>query len=243
MKFLVLILLSLVSQNIFSAEVADPFQPGWSGKYLHGLGFNTNSRLGFPTIIYDHYTNSNISYTFNFGFTKAASTASQTTTSTATTTTNAFGGAKSMSTFTLAASYNYRLYRSEWANVRVGFLGGVTKFFDTDYGVGTETTTIATGTTVRTGYGSTLLSRSTQVFMGPMFYQAFDMRWFPNITIGMDMGILYFFSSQQTATTNSETAGVASTSQALTNPGTSASTFGDATTFGFTTAFSIRYVW
>ena len=223
------------------AFASDPFMPGWSGKYMHGVGYST-SLVGTSTFIYDHYTDSPVSYTGLLGYSKSSSNSLVSTSDNTTTVVESNTGSKSIGTYTLAGSYNYRIYRNEWTNLRAGFLFGTNIFTSVKYPTGTKTTTTATGVVTYSSYGTVESKKGIQPFLGPTFYSGINLRWFPMITMGMDGGIFYYFKTNQTTTTTTNNAGVTTTTVAVTSTGENASTLGLGT-FGFQTAFSVRYVW
>ncbi len=242
-------LLSAAETNAISSPVSlanqpstnDLFQQGWSGKYKRGIGFST-SLLGTSTFIYDHYTDTQTSYSGFLSYQNTADSFNQTNANNGTTITITNAGTRNLGVITLAGSYNYRLFRNEWSNIRIGILGGLNIFPKTSYEIGTQATTIATGAITYTGFGTTTLTRPIQFIMGPVLMTAINLRWFPMVSIGMDGGIFVYSNSKTTSTTNSNTAGVVTKSTTITSPGIVGSTLGLGT-FGFTTAFAVRYVW
>ncbi len=229
------------SPVVVQTTSSDLFQPGWSGKYKRGIGYST-SLLSTSTFIYDHYTDTPASYSGFFSYTNAADSSTQSIANNGTTIVTTNSGSRSLGIITLAGSYNYRLFRNEWSNIRIGFLGGINLYPKTSYDIGTQTTTIATGVVTYSGFGTSTLTRPVQIIVGPILMTAVNLRWFPMLSIGMDSGIFLFSNSKTTTESSSNTAGVVTKTTQVVSPGIVGSTRGDGT-FGFSTSFAVRYVW
>ena len=238
MQFLIVILF-LLPFSAFGEE--ELFQPGWSGKYTNAVGYSINF-LGGPTFIYDHYLDGKSSETYFFGFQKTASSITTNSTTNNTTIVEVSSGSKSMGTITLGYSRNGRIFRNEWSNIRIGFLGGLIYYSGVDYPTGTKTTTIATGAETFSAFGGVSLKQDPQLLLGPVLYTSFNLRWFPMITVGMDGAIIYSTPTTQIRETTTDTAGVTTVTKSKVLMGEDISMNGNGT-FGFLVNFSVRYVW
>ena len=225
---------------------SDFFQPGWKGNYRHGIGYSA-SFIGSNTFVYDHYLNADNSLSAYFAYQNPDDSNTVTNGTTATTTTETFSGTKTIGTISFASSYNWRIYRNEWTNIRIGGLLGANIYTGVDYQTGTKSTVNATGVTTYTSYGTAKQSKSPQFLVGPVIMTAFNLRWFPMISAGMDGGIIFKTSSKTKTETSLQSGATSGTVTTTTSNSESESGFGGSTTgagtFGFSTSFSIRYVW
>jgi hypothetical protein len=243
-KTLFFLFLILIFSNSFAQQVlqeVDYLKPGWTGNYKHGIGFSS-SFSGNNTFIFDTYKDSEISYTAFLGFAKSAGSASKAITNNGTTIVEVNSGTRSLGTISIAGSYNYKIFRNDWTNIKLGPLFGLNIYLKDKYDVGTKTTTIATGTDAYSGFGTAELSRDIQCFFGPILSTALNLRWLPMITVGIDSGILLYTSSTTKTVQSTNTAGVTSTVTTETDPGLASSTFGNGI-FNLFGNFNIRYVW
>lgn len=244
--------------------------PGWDQRaFKYGIGFSSSFMSGSSTFVLDRFSNDS-SFSFFFGlnkstdsFTASDSTAGSGTSTITTTTTRTLSGTKNPYAISLGASYNKALVRQEWLLVRAGLFAGVDYYTDASYDVGTQTTSYSsadptTVTVTETNYGSATASRRAVIKAGPVVDAFVLLRWFPQLAIGLQGGILYSTPGQTDTKTETRTRtyqrinGVdqTPTSSTTSNATSSAqtgplvSTFAVAgQTFNLFGSFVLRYVW
>ena len=236
--------LLLILPNLILAAEPEYLQPGWTGQYKYGIGYSTNYASGPGTLILDYYATPDISYTGYFGLLKPAGDSQKVLNNNGSTLTESYSGAKSNATLSIAASYNLRVFRNDWTNIRVGALLGISYSPSVTYKTGTRVTILSTGAETDTNYGTIEKTKSPQIFAGPIVSTAFNIRWLPMITVGMDGGLMIYTASKTKTTTTASTTGASGNTgiDTETDTGTSAYTFGNGT-FSLLGNFSIRYVW
>ena len=248
----------------------DPFNPGWSTqKVRHGIGFGSTFMTGATNqFIYDHFDN-DAGYSVYLGFSKAADSYAVSnvagttgTTTTSTTISETRSGQKNPFVLSLGGSYNRPIMRNDWLMVRWGVYGGVDYYFKTSYDTGTHTevTNNTTGdvAVTDTGYGSVSVTRDPVFKVGPMIDTLFFLRWFPQLAIGMQGGIMYATPSKTASETTSRnrtfnrvggvdqtpTSNTEQTVRSTQDTGSTVGTFAVAgTQFNLFGNFVLRYVW
>lgn len=254
-----------------AVTLEDSFKPGWnSNKLDQGVGISNSFLNGGYTFIYDTGLTKKNSWTYYFGYNKTADTFSENTTNGAsgvgtitTTSSTTNSGLKSPKTFSLGASWNRRLFKNNFMQARWGIFGGLDYYTDVDYPKGSKSTSTSSATPTTTAYsesayGTTEVSKSPSLKLGPMFDSYLFLRWFPNIAIGFQGGIFYTTNVKTTTKTKTTTqsynivSGVPQTPSSYStsestdtgSTGGAGSTFAsNGAVFSFTGNFVLRYVW
>jgi hypothetical protein len=241
MKIIVLTFLLIFPLFGFAQE-SSYLQPGWTGNYKYGIGFSSSTFTGTNVFLFDIYKDPDISFTSYFGYYKQSGSYKKTMTNNGTTDIETNSGVKYNGSITLAESYNVKVFRNDWSNIRVGALLGINYYTKADYDAGTRSTVIASGVTTDTAYGTISVTKGPQFFVGPIVSTALNIRWLPMITVGMDGGLVIYTESKTTTTTKATSGAVTTNTSAVTEPGLSASTIGNGL-FNLFGNFNIRYVW
>jgi hypothetical protein len=239
---IIVLAFSLIFPLFGFAQESSYLQPGWSGNYKYGLGFSSGYITGTDVFVFDIYTNPDISFTTYFGYYKNEDGFRKTISNNGTTIIETNSGSKVIGTITLAESYNLKVFRNDWINIRVGALFGINYYTKSNYDTGTRSTIIASGAVTDTAYGTVTISEAPQFFAGPILSTALNIRWLPMITVGMDGGIVIHTESKTTTTTKTTSGAVTTTTSAVSRPGLSADTIGNGL-FNLRGDFNIRYVW
>ena len=247
--------------------IVDPFNPGWATtKFKYGIGYGSGFLSSPSTVfIFEKFENSG-SFSFYLGFQKSADGYTQTDTTAAalTTTTKqtSRSGTRNPFSITLGTSYNKPIYRNDWLMVRWGVYGGLDYYFKTSYDTGsrTEVFTNASGDSAITesGYGSATVSRDAVFKVGPVVDSYFFIRWFPQLAVGLQGGMLYGTPAKVTtdqsarSRTYNRIGGVdqapstdtTTNSTTLSDPGSAVGTFAvNGSVFNAFGNFVLRYVW
>jgi hypothetical protein len=205
---------------------------------------------------------------FFAGFSKAADTFATTNTtnsaSTSASSINSVSGVKNPYMVTVGGGQNYRISHSKWIQIYSGYFGGLTYTTNTSYSTGSTATSVAntaTPTNYTTSYsnvGSVTSSTQPLVYVGGKLGAEFYLKWFPNLALGFQSGLVTTFGGNTTTSTSTKsgsdtyTGGVpaspspvsSSNSSSSVNPGLTANTFGlGGTVFQLTGSFTLRYVW
>lgn len=249
----------------------DYVKPGWNAtKLQHGIGFNSNFLGTGNGLIYEMGLSRPRSWTFFLGYSKSSdsyqesSTSSNSGTGTVTSIgTTSYTGTKNPHNLSLGAAYNWRLYRNHFFQARVGIFSALDYYTKTSYGTGNASNTVVSSTPGTTtvqenSRGTVTVEKAPNLRLGPVFDTYVFLRWFPNLSVGMQGGILYVTNSQTKTRTRTTTqtytivSGVqqsptayATSDQTLNqNTGGNGSTFAVAgSNFNVMGNFVIRYAW
>lgn len=248
----------------------DLLSPGWDSKRpKFGIGYSESFLSGAPTFILEQYLG-DVSFSYYFGMKKNADSFNSDDSTTvsgigpvSTTTTHTDTGSKNPYQLSLGFSYNNKIYQNEWIHIRWGLFAGLDYYTTASYNVGqtqrvVSSATPATADVNEIGVGTVKKTQDPTLKLGPVVDAFFSIRWFPQLSVGFQGGLLYRTDSNMTTQTNTRTRtyqtinGVDQTptasssvdDKAVSKAGSSLSTFAvGGTTFSLMGSFSIRYVW